>query len=139
MSMGFGGQYGEFLDDRLSDDTPQSKNTKIFLKELEQRLGKGDFARFLDKFKSFYHDVDEANLYTSFRYKKYPLSDRNIYFRINTILDIQNYTKSIPKLIILCAHKDTNETQYIWSENKFQARLGAMETWYADVGGAHAN
>ena len=95
-------RYGEYLDDRLNSDTPEAKNTKIFLQELQQRLDKSKFARFLDNFKSTYDDVDEANDYTSFRYKKYPLSDRNIHFRINVILDQQNYTNGEPTLIILC-------------------------------------
>lgn len=40
-------KYGEFLDDRLNSDSMEAKNTKIFLQELQQRLDKGTFARFL--------------------------------------------------------------------------------------------
>ena len=29
-----GGKYGEYLDDRLNENNPESKNTKIFLQEL---------------------------------------------------------------------------------------------------------
>ena len=131
-------RYGQFLDDRLNSESPESKNTKIFLQELEHRLDKDTFARFLEKFKGFINDVDEANDYTNFRYKKYPLKNRNIYFRLNAIIDIENYQKGEPSLIILCEQKETNEIQFIWSEEKFQARLAEMQTWYADVsGGSH--
>lgn len=98
-------KYGQYLDDRLNSDDPESKNTKIFLQELEQRLDKDTFARFLGKFKSALTDIDEANDYTMFRYKKYPLKSRNIHFRVNAIIDIQNYLKGEPALIIICEHK----------------------------------
>ncbi len=52
------GRYGEYLEDRLSSNTKEVKNTRIFLQELEHRLGKADFSKFLDKFKDFYADVD---------------------------------------------------------------------------------
>lgn len=108
-------RYGQLLDDRLNSESEEAKNTKIFLEELEQRLDKDTFARFLDKFKNAYNDIDEANDYTTFRYKKYPLKSRNIQFRLNVILDIQNYTKGEPSLIILCEHKESKEIQFIWS------------------------
>lgn len=52
------GKYGDYLEDRLSSNTKEVKNTRIFLQELEHRLGKADFSKFLDKFKDFYADVD---------------------------------------------------------------------------------
>ena len=81
------------MDDRLNSDSAEAKNVKIFLQELQQRLDKGTFAKFLDKFKNTYDDVDEANDYTVFRYKKYPLKSKNIHFRVNVIIDIHNYIK----------------------------------------------
>ena len=98
-------KYGEFLDDRLNSDSLEAKNVKVFLQELQQRLDKASFAKFLENFKNTYDDVDEANDYTVFRYKKYPLKSRNIHFRVNVIIDIHNYTKGVPSLIILCEHK----------------------------------
>ena len=86
-------RYGEFMDDRLNSDSAEAKNVKIFLQELQQRLDKGTFAKFLEKFKNTYDDVDEANDYTVFRYKKYPLKSKNIHFRVNVIIDIHNYIK----------------------------------------------
>lgn len=38
--------------------------------------------------------------------------------------------KGVPQLIILCEHKETKEVQFVWSEEKFQARLGDMQDWY---------
>lgn len=111
------------MDDRLNSNSIEAKNTKVFLQELQQRLDKSTFARFLDKFKNTYDDIDEANDYTAFRYKKYPLKNKNIHFRVNVIIDIHNYIKGEPSLIILCEHKETKEVVFIWSEEKFQARL----------------
>ena len=44
-------RYGQFLDDRLNADSDEAKNIKIFLQELQHRLDKDTFARFLEKFK----------------------------------------------------------------------------------------
>ncbi len=33
-------------------------------------------------------DVDEANDITVFRYKKFPIKQRNLQFRLNVIIDI---------------------------------------------------
>lgn len=89
----------------------------------------------MERFKGAFNDIDEANDYTNFRYKKYPLTSRNILFRINVIIDIHNYQKGEPSLIILCEHKETQDIEFIWSEEKFQARLAEMQSWYADVSG----
>lgn len=61
---------------------------KTFLNELEHRLEKHLFAKFIEKFKNFFQDVDEANEYTFHRYKKFPLKMKNLYFRINAVIDI---------------------------------------------------
>ena len=34
------------------------------------------------------------------RYKKYPLKERNLQFKMNIILDVNNYLKSEPQMII---------------------------------------
>lgn len=46
---------------------------KAFIEELQERLDKDTFARFLENFKGTLEDIDEANEYTQMRYKKYPL------------------------------------------------------------------
>ena len=102
-----GGKYGEYLDDKLSTGTIEAKSMKTFLSELEHRLEKHLFAKFLEKFKNFFEDVDEANEYTFHRYKKFPLKSKNLHFRINAVIDIENYMKGVPELIILCEHKET--------------------------------
>jgi uncharacterized protein YktA (UPF0223 family) len=56
-----GGKYGEYLDDKLSTNTIEAKSMKTFLNELEHRLEKHLFAKFIEKFKNFFQDVDEAN------------------------------------------------------------------------------
>lgn len=40
-------KYGEFLDDKLNNDTTEAKNMKAFIEELQERLDKDTFARFL--------------------------------------------------------------------------------------------
>lgn len=77
--------------------------------------------------------MDEANDYTFYRYKKFPLKSKNLYFRINAVIDIENYMKGIPELIILCEHKETKEVLFVWTELKFQKRLADMQAWYTDV------
>ena len=111
------------MDDKLNSNTTESKNTKIFLQELEHRLGKTDFAKFIEKFKGFYADIDEANDITLFRYKKFPIDTRNVQFRLNAIINIENYLKGVPELIIICENKKTNKVNYVWTETKFSERL----------------
>ncbi len=63
--------------------------------------------------------MDEANEYTFHRYRKFPLKNKNVSYRINVVIDIENYMKGIPQLIVLCEHKETKEVLYVWSEEKF--------------------
>ena len=78
---------------------------KQFLVELQQRLDKHNFAKFLEKFRSTFNDVDEMNEYTFQRYRKFPLKSKNVYFRLKTVIDIENYMKGVPELLIVCEHK----------------------------------
>lgn len=119
MSMAGVGKYGEYLDDKLAANTIEAKSMKQFLKELEQRLERPIFVKFLEKFKNVFEDVDEANEYTFHRYRKFPLKNKNVSYRINVVIDIENYMKGIPQLIVLCEHKETKEVLYVWSEEKF--------------------
>ncbi len=43
--------------------------------------------------------------------------------------------KAAPELIIVCENKSSKELQFVWTEDKFQVRLGEMQDWYADVDG----
>ena len=78
-------------------------------------MDKHIFSRFLDKFKQFYEDVDEMNEFTIQRYKKFPLKSKNIHFRINTVVDIENYMRAVPELVIICEHKETKERLFLWT------------------------
>ena len=91
------------------------------------------FSRFREKFKNRLQSIDEANEYTQMRYKKYPLKERNLQFKVNVIIDISNYLQAEPKLIIMCIQKATKEVQFVWSDEKFQDRLDDMVEWYSDV------
>lgn len=82
-------------------------------------------------------DIDEANEYTQMRYKKYPLKERNLYFQLNCIIDVNKYLTAEPQLIIECKHKQTQEVQFIWSHEKFEQRLYDMYEWYSDVDSKH--
>lgn len=48
--------------------------------------------------------IDEANEFTSLRYKKFPLRERNIEFSLQIVIDIKNYNKA-PELAAVCKHK----------------------------------
>lgn len=61
MSFANNGKYGEYLDDKLNANTLEAKSMKQFLEELSQRLDKHLFSKFIEKFKNFMEDVDEAN------------------------------------------------------------------------------
>ena len=111
-----GGQFGEYIDDKLSANTIEAKSMKTFLMEMQQRMDKHLFSRFLEKFKRTFEDIDEMNEYTFQRYRKFPLKNKNLYFRINTVVDIENYMKAVPELVIICEHKETKERYYLWSE-----------------------
>ena len=45
------------------------------------------------------------NEFTIQRYKKFPLKTKNLHFRINTVVDIENYMRAVPELVIICEHK----------------------------------
>lgn len=49
------------------------------------------------------------------------------------MVDIEKYMPGIPEMIIICEHKQTKDVQYIWSEDKFQARFANMQTWWSEV------
>ena len=69
---------------------------KTFLLEMQQRMDRHLFNKFLEKFKSVYEDVDEMNEFTMQRYRKFPLKSKNVHFRINTVVDIENYMRAVP-------------------------------------------
>ena len=110
-----GGQFGEYIDDKLSANTIEAKSMRQFLVEMQQRLDKHLFGKFLEKFKGTLEDIDEMNEYTHERYKKFPLSSKNLYFRIQTLIDPENYMKALPQIAVICEHKETKDMLYLWS------------------------
>jgi hypothetical protein len=90
------GQYGEYLDDKMAANTIEAKSLKTFLMELQHRLDKHLFAKFVEKFKNMLQDVDEMNEYTFLRYKKFPLKTKNVHFKADVLVDIENYMKIVP-------------------------------------------
>jgi len=60
-SMLSGGQFGEYIDDKISANTIEAKSMKQFLVDLQQRLDKHNFAKYLEKFRTTFNDVDEMN------------------------------------------------------------------------------
>ena len=87
-SMAFTGQFGEYLDDKLAAKTIEAKSMKQFLMELQQRLEKHLFNKFIQKFQGILQDVDEMNEYTFLRYRKFPLKTKNVSFKLNVLVDI---------------------------------------------------
>ena len=125
-----GGQFGEYIDDKISANTIEAKSMKQFLVDLQQRLDKHNFAKYLEKFRTTFNDVDEMNQYTFQRYRKFPLKSKNVHFRLKTVIDIENYMKGVPELLIVCEHKETKEPLFAWTQEKFQDRLADMQDWY---------
>ena len=101
-SMAFTGQYGEYIDDKLAAKTIEAKSMKQFLTELQQRLEKQFFSKFIQKFEGMLQDIDEMNEYTFHRYSKFPLKNKNVAFRLNVLLDIENYMRGVPEMVINC-------------------------------------
>jgi hypothetical protein len=128
--MASAGTYGEYIDDKLSANTIEAKSMKQFLVELQHRLDKNLFVKFIEKFKNILQDIDEMNEYSFHRYKKFPLKSKNVHFRLNVLLDIENYMKGVPELVIICEHKESKEVLFVWTEEKFNRRLEDMESWY---------
>ena len=60
-SMALTGQYGEYIDDKLAANTIEAKSLKTFLMEMQHRMDKHLFAKFIEKFKNSLQDVDEMN------------------------------------------------------------------------------
>ena len=38
--------------------------------------------------------------------------------------------KGVPETCVVCEHKQTKETLFIWNEQKFSKRLDDMQSWY---------
>jgi len=64
--------YEAIMKDRLNADTPLTNNIKRYLKELEDWIGPDQQKNFVLQFEKGLDDLDEANEYTSHRYKLKP-------------------------------------------------------------------
>ena len=53
-----GGKYGEYIDDKINAGTIEAKSMRTFLNELEKRLERHLFVKFLEKFKNNLEDCD---------------------------------------------------------------------------------
>lgn len=137
MSLNAVGQYGDYIDGKLSAKTLEAKSMKQFIQELEQRLPKFYFKKFLDNFKDNLEKVDIANEITELRYNKIPLRSKNLRFKCQVLIDIENYMKGVPEMVFICEHRETKEVMFVWAEEKFEARLEEMTDWWkGDTSGA---
>ena len=57
-SMTSAGQFGQYIDDKLSANTIEAKSMKQFLVQMQQRLDKHLFGKFLENFKNILEDID---------------------------------------------------------------------------------
>ena len=114
------------MKDRLNSDTPLTNNIKRYLKELLDRIGADPQRKFVTVFEKGLDDLDEANEYTTARYKIKQKKENNIYFSLEVMVDVMNYEKDDPELAFRCRDKQTNEVLFLWSHEKFLDRLELM-------------
>jgi hypothetical protein len=47
------------------------------------------------------------NEYTFHRYKKFPLKSKNVTFKVNVLIDIENYMRGVPEMVVQCVHNES--------------------------------
>ena len=125
--------YGEIMEDRLNSDTPEARNIKKFLEELKNRQGEEMAKNFAGVFAKALNEIDEANEYTTYRFKKFPLPANDVYWALEVIIDVMDYELDEPELAVRCRRKSDDEVVLFWSYEKFLDRLELMADWYSDM------
>ena len=122
------------MTDRLNSNTPETNNIKKYLAELASRLGEEKAMKFTEMFAKALDELDEANMYSDFRYKKFPEDKNNVKFTLEVMVDINDYAEDDPELAVRCRHKEKGDVIFLWSYEKFLERLDLMRDWYDDAG-----
>lgn len=121
------------MADRLNSDTPMTNNIRLYLKELEGRIGEEKTKKFVTMFGDILDKLDEANQYTDYRFKKFPDKENNVKFTLEVMVDIMDFEDDDPEFAVRCRDKDTDEVKFLWSYEKFLERLDLMRDWYDDL------
>ena len=50
------------------------------------------------------------------RYNKIPLRSKNLRFKCQMLVDIENYMKGVPEMGFICEHRETKEVMFVWAE-----------------------
>lgn len=123
-------QFGAVMNDRLQSDTPEAKNIRRYLKELEERIGAARVKRFVILFAQMLDWIDEANMYSKFRYEKDPKPQNDVYFNLEIITDILDYEEDEPEFAVRMRKKSDNSVIYLWDFEKFKEKVEMMADWY---------
>jgi len=125
-----GAQFGAIMNDRLQSDTAEARNIKMYLQNLEKRLGKGRVNKFVSLFAQMLDWIDEANQYTKFRYENDPSPDKDIYFSLEIMTDILEFTQDEPEFAVRMRRRSDDQVLYLWDFAKFKGRVEMMAEWY---------
>lgn len=126
-------EYGDVMNDRLQSDTPEAKNIRKYFAELEERIGEERTKKFAKLFAEMLDMIDEANEYSSFRYKRFPIPENNVYFSLEVMVDILDYLHDEPEFAVRMRNKKDNSIIYLWDFEKFTRRVEMMAEWYEDI------
>jgi hypothetical protein len=118
------------MNDRLQSNTPEAKNIRRYLKELEGRIGKTRVKKFVPLFAQMLDWIDEANMFSDFRYKKDPKPQNNVYFNLEIMTDILDYEEDEPEFAVRMRNKADKSVIYLWDFEKFKERVEMMADWY---------
>ena len=98
--------YSQIMMDRLKSDTPESVNIRKFLDETKERIGDDKTVQFTKVFAEALDKVDEANEYSRFRYHHTKDKDKKVYFTIEVMMDVMDYTSDLPEIAIRMRKKE---------------------------------
>jgi len=125
--------YSTIMKDRINADTEEADNIKMYLKEIESRIGKSKTDAFAKAFEQALDELDEVDEYTKYRYMTFPLDKNFIYYATEVMVDVKEFNSDEPEVAIRCRHRRTEEVQYLWRYVHFQKRLQKMREWYDDI------
>jgi hypothetical protein len=77
--------------------------------------------------------LDECNEYTKAKYAAYPLNRNYIYFTLEIMIDVKDYSNDMPELAIRCRSSKNHKVLFLWSWETFTERLELMKEWYSDL------
>lgn len=122
--------YTKVIHDRVASNTPQTKNIDEFITVTHNRIGHEKTQNYMREVKVALDQIAEANEYSKAKFFEYPFDRNNVYFSLETMIDIKEYETDEPEVAIRCRNKRTNEVLFLWRYVKFVKRLEMMREWY---------